>query len=711
MAALTISENDGTVTYTIGATLATGPYVVDFPYFLASEVVVKKVISGVETLLVVTTDYTLAGTAADDGFSAGAVTLTGAGLNNCDIVITRALATTKATNFPISGPLSIRALNTLFSRLFSWAQDLRRLYGTAFRFPAGEEALNAVAAAAATRKGYIPAYHATTGALTQSNLTLAVIEAQPANAAASAAAAVVSAAAALASQIAGAASAAAAVISAAAAAASAAAAAASAAALSAGSNIAWTGTNSHAGSETFTGALSVKDANLSIKDDVDATKILKFQASGITTGTTRTLTAPDADDTITGLAAAQTLTNKTVDAGSNSLGIPLVPQGRLTLETAVPVSSSDQTGKATIYYTPFVGGFIPVYDGTSFKALSFSELSNDTAASATNNAGAAAAGPYQIQDCFVWNNAGTNRLTRGPKWTASATATMTLATPCVVTWTAHGLWDGATVRFTTTGALYTGLAANTDYFVTKIDANTFKLSTTLANQVAGTFIATSGTQSGVHTAFNYTSVRGTGAATTELQLLNGIYVNKYNITNGPAATKGTYVGSVYFNASSQVDFKMGSRAAGFGEAIIGLWNAYNRVGVGGTVQASSSAWTVYAGWYPMAKSATVRATVVSGLLQEAFSARSCVYMSCDMATSYFSTVAFNGNNTTTSVAWGPQPSFYSAGGQPSEVSSFLTVGPFLGLGYMNGLENAVNYTSSYVNNNGAGCGLDYGWRY
>jgi len=85
---------------------------------------------------------------------------------------------------------------------------------------------------------------------------------------------------------------------------------------------------------------------------------------------------------------------------------------------------------------------------------------------------------------------------------ATATATMTIATPCVVTWTGHGLVSGQRVAFTTTGALPTGITANTGYYVNVIDANTFNLSTTLPNLQAATYVATSGSQSGTHTATN-----------------------------------------------------------------------------------------------------------------------------------------------------------------------------------------------------------------
>ncbi len=74
-----------------------------------------------------------------------------------------------------------------------------------------------------------------------------------------------------------------------------------------------------------------------------------------------------------------------------------------------------------------------------------------------------------------------------------------LASPGVATLTAHGLFTGQMVYLTTTGALPTGLSANAGYYVIKVDANTFRLATSLANAIAGTAINTSGTQSGTHT--------------------------------------------------------------------------------------------------------------------------------------------------------------------------------------------------------------------
>lgn len=82
------------------------------------------------------------------------------------------------------------------------------------------------------------------------------------------------------------------------------------------------------------------------------------------------------------------------------------------------------------------------------------------------------------------------------------TATMTIASPCVVTFNAHGLTANDTVRFTTSGALPTGLVVGTTYYViaTGLTVNTFQLSAT----AGGSAINTSGGQSGTHTLYRTT---------------------------------------------------------------------------------------------------------------------------------------------------------------------------------------------------------------
>jgi len=62
-----------------------------------------------------------------------------------------------------------------------------------------------------------------------------------------------------------------------------------------------------------TNAITVKDSNLTIQNSTDTTKQVKFDASGITTSTTRTYTLPDANTTLVGIDVAQTLTNKRIN--------------------------------------------------------------------------------------------------------------------------------------------------------------------------------------------------------------------------------------------------------------------------------------------------------------------------------------------------------------------------------------------------------------
>lgn len=80
---------------------------------------------------------------------------------------------------------------------------------------------------------------------------------------------------------------------------------------------------------------------------------------------------------------------------------------------------------------------------------------------------------------------------------ATSTVTITIATPGVVTWTAHGLADGQAIQLLTTGALPVGLTAGTTYYIVNSAADTFQLAATLG----GTAIDTTGTQSGTHTAY------------------------------------------------------------------------------------------------------------------------------------------------------------------------------------------------------------------
>ena len=99
------------------------------------------------------------------------------------------------------------------------------------------------------------------------------------------------------------------------------------------------------GLSSITSSAVVTDDNgFRVRDNSDNTKQLAFECSGISTSTTRTLTVPDASDTLVVLAATQTLTNKTIAFGSNTVSGTLA-QFNTAVSDATLVST---TGSETL---------------------------------------------------------------------------------------------------------------------------------------------------------------------------------------------------------------------------------------------------------------------------------------------------------------------------------------------------------------------------
>lgn len=220
------------------------------------------------------------------------------------------------------------------------------------------------------------------------------------------------------------------------------------------------------------------------------------------------------------------------------------PGGRITLTSGVPVLTSDVAGATTIRYTPYVGRYVPLYDGARFVMADIGgELAQTLSDTSKSPAAAAASSNY---DLFVWNDSGTFRVSRGPVWTTATS-------------------------------------------------------------------------------------RGTGAGTTELEMLQGFLVNMRAITNGPAAQRGTYVGTVRTNGSTQVAWSLGSAAAGGGEATLGLWNMYNRVCVAPQVQNTNTNWSyATASWRAANGSSTYRISFVRGINEDGILA---IYAALGLSTS------------------------------------------------------------------------------
>jgi hypothetical protein len=303
--------------------------------------------------------------------------------------------------------------------------------------------------------------------------------------------------------------------------------------------------------------------------------------------------------TVASLASAGSVAS--VNGQTGALALAVRPQGRLTLQTLTPVMVTTQSAKTTVYYTPYVGNQLPIYDGTNMVPTTFSEISVATTDTTKNPA---AIGASKLNDWFVWNDAGTIRLSHGPDWTSD-------------------------------------------------------------------------------------SARSAGTA---LVMVNGILLNNASITNGPAASRGTYVGTTHSNGSSQIDWTLGSAAANGGAASLGVWNCYNRVLVQTQVNDNTGFWTYTGGFRSANGSTGNRASFVCGLQEDAFRADySDVYT--NPATNYgYIGIGFNSTSAVAGSAVGTH--------QILSATVFTSVNytsSALGWNYFQALEQASAATNFYGN--------------
>jgi hypothetical protein len=90
----------------------------------------------------------------------------------------------------------------------------------------------------------------------------------------------------------------------------------------------------------------------------------------------------------------------------------------------------------------------------------------------------------------------------------------------------------------------------------------------------------------------------TRSAGTALVSVNGILLNSVTITNGPAASRGTFVGTTRSNASSLLDWTLGSAASGGGAAFLNVWNMYDRKNITTQVIDNGAGYTYVTGAPP-----------------------------------------------------------------------------------------------------------------
>jgi hypothetical protein len=106
----------------------------------------------------------------------------------------------------------------------------------------------------------------------------------------------------------------------------------------------------------------------------------------------------------------------------------------------------------------------------------------------------------------------------------------------------------------------------------------------------------------------------TRSAGTALTRVKGIMLNNASITNGPAASRGTWVGTIASNAAGSIDWIYAAVSAGGTAGKFGVWNTYNQISFASMVGESADSWTyATAAWRQANAQANMKISFVRGI--------------------------------------------------------------------------------------------------
>ena len=157
MAHVTIPDTAPRVQYTVGGT-STTDFTIPFAYFADSDI---KVYVG-STLKTLSTDYTITGTAVDEGYSGGTVVL-GTGVTNTTVTVLRDVPVKRITDFPTNGPFNITQLNTELDSLTAQLQQEETGHDLFLRIAEYDTYTDLTLPVKADRAGTVLGFNATTG--------------------------------------------------------------------------------------------------------------------------------------------------------------------------------------------------------------------------------------------------------------------------------------------------------------------------------------------------------------------------------------------------------------------------------------------------------------------------------------------------------------------------------------------------------------------
>jgi len=171
MATISIADNDARIQHSIGSsgnTADSTTFTIDFPFFALDDInVIITNSSGVDTTLSRgsgANTFAVSGTAVDDGFSGGNVTL-GSVYTSSTVTIFRDIPVTRTTDFATSGPFNIASLNTELDRIIAIEQELETAIGRTLTLPESDATASLVLPNVDTRKGKTLAFNASSGAV------------------------------------------------------------------------------------------------------------------------------------------------------------------------------------------------------------------------------------------------------------------------------------------------------------------------------------------------------------------------------------------------------------------------------------------------------------------------------------------------------------------------------------------------------------------
>jgi len=252
---------------------------------------------------------------------------------------------------------------------------------------------------------------------------------------------------------------------------------------------------------------------------LDAAGVLTLGVNAIT-GKTEDTSPLDADFTLTYDTSAAAL-KKVLLSNLKKPYPSSICDGRITLETGVPISSTDQTAKTNLFFTPYNGNQITIYDGSAWKLFTFTQL---TLALGTLTSALS-------YDVFIYDNSGTPTLEL-LAWTSAT-----------VRATALVIQDGVYVKTGATTRRWLGSFYTTSTTTTE-DSRAKRLLYNAYNQVPRSLLVLDTTDSWTYTTDTYRQANG--ATANQVAVMTGLAENALTVrvqvlTNG-TATRSLAIG-------------------------------------------------------------------------------------------------------------------------------------------------------------------------